>query len=1731
MPAVSVPSDSLYKIGGLTISSLDGCRDMTSSTSGRVIVAPTAFTVKKNSLFQLEIEAMHPGWYYTGLQYSTESSDLYVKVQQSLSDTGVSGSVNVPNPKTESKKDSLIGDLMPMTADLMAMDNIPIHYYGQPIDSKTPSDSTKNNTFLTKVIDENYVKVTMQSPYEFEIEVVASPTEDQWFYIPVANPKGLSSTVWGKVGSESTLPAGAAAGLIKVYAEALLDSSLGGYTLVGDELDAVKHGTHRVIDTQVDTETVGEWWSDSSSSDSKLSNWQSLYSFEEGTQTPEFIKKAYTDTFLNVPVIKTLNGIIQDDRAWYKLGYRNRACTVGTGLFVHNLSSSNGTARTAIYPYGNTFMGLSKQRNYSPTLADDGNYSVRMGDMLDCGDFLESVAKMGITTQDVDAGTVLPLCASDLQYKSRKSGASSSYNTPNSVIYRYGQPSFEGGVSVLTTPVYIPRDEGYHCYVPKMSFAESTRFHMLTATNVDEEVFIGLKYPKDLLDTALIRRPAPDVPTASDSWEGFYYVYRYGYSDHSKDAHQDHINKFWATHNPTAYPTPGYPANYPDTRPAFSIDVNPDLVYVTADDPTQGLFFNQAGFTADVSARYYSAYVYTRRTNYIPTPPVPSDVKTASDGEYVYYHCNHVDYQLRYQWFSSSDTPCVGRASSASLHTLGAGVAGMVMVFAGYIPAGSTPGTYKFKPFSSTESISGVLSCNPVPQFVSVSAQGSLSYNSTDAPYVGLNYVYVEGPNLSWNYDSQQDDRQDYEFYRVMLGVEVDKLKKTTMMENVIVAIDAEQVPLIGYPIAERPVLIQIDDASGVHLNDIEDLAITNPFYDDQIGEWVVVGASASHGKMYRIHVGMDSTLHHVVEFKTVRDSADLFETPYGKFTKLLGLCQTKDIHYLDERAEETKRAMAADVLFLVDDSGSMPGSMNELKQKINDMFTALYTTGVEDVRVGIACYTTKCGSVYYTGGGSNQLWATTQDQAQVMANDLKVAFVPGSHSKSAYHFSAIDWALQSYTFRDVKSRYIILITDTGDEGDPKSLADVEDRLVSRNIRVNVVSNAGQEAFYTPLVSATDGTFIPMSTVDGKTWGQIMAENLGSKMVNEIKTTYTVSVADSHLVLYGITEDTASSIVKGSNLVVATCRTYMEWDANKDTIVRIPVVGADAFVTQIQHLKNVIDKFEAPISSNRLVEWKGSVYRYYHQVTTKSVKSLKFFTQADDGSTMTCTVTINPDGSFQIDGDVEGGSSYSPDTKDGLLTVVWSKPTMGSEVTSISFSYETRVTEVYEDTSEPRSTPIVTQGTGSWGVTKLANLRGVPNVDQLYWSTPEEVPSDYAIHERVLWPHGVAVLFPYIYVLGYTYTQHPVNPDSYDGVSADMIITDKGWQMCMWKIDITAGLVSDPILIKDSSCFRFGFGIPARDKDARDALRDERMSIGTYPALYTSKHLSLGTMTRTFSNGGATVSFTPGEDETFERKLAGLLSPAGNETVDTAKGTLTRYTSAFKLIVSNVQSRARKILLAGSPTLPSKAIKYQFPSLSGLCGVAGQLLVFSNYHERPMLLNPLTGVLETTGLSIFPFTYPFDSNVTVSGETLSTMSEFNKYKIYTTHPFYQLCIGDGTSPNVYGMGIDVHDITSGETLVRRCYVRNNNLRDKLIDVTLSVPSNLVLPGSDMLYLSLTGNATDMTKVLTLDTVLHPCEKAKFYLHVVPSGSYSEENLIMYLNAKFSRVTEYFGYLS
>lgn len=1188
-PEVVRPTDSLFQLDGFVqLGSAADVREFMYPGIGRIIAAPNSYTLKQGDIIALKIIATHPAWLHSGLHYDDDSVRLTASFRQHQSDLGVPANVFVPNSKKAGQARSMAGASTPSSISQMAMNNIPIHYYGEALDTKKPGQSGYK-TFLSKIIDEDEIEVTCLSPFEYEIEVKSNLSKDQWFYIPVSSAKGMSNTTWGKMGYESTLPSGATAGLIKMRGEALLDAKSGKYIVTGDQLKAITQTTSTLL-------------------------------YRTGSMPGQIADTWYaqveTTIFESLPHYQIIKDMVDNETEYYACGYKTGCTTVGTGIFVKD------TNKPCTLSYGKSGAGIKHKQI---TTQDATTIkTAKMGDLLDCGDqYFEQVAKVGLEADYLPDGIVIPFCAAELEYVSNRDGPVGSFRMPTDQQYNYTYMYHNTLLSSSVTPTYIPPSDGQHCYSPAINFNASTKVTIIQAYDLEDEVDLTLK--------------------AHYSWT-------------------------LATVN-------GYANDKADQYVPKRITGDPTMGYGNRNNPVNGYDRDQFGY--HIGKRQY--------------------VTGGGLQPYVWHGEAFIN------WCNPSMNPTVGLDSTSNTKTHNVVFGGMIMAFVGFFPQGTPAGTYLWKPFWSVETSPDCLSVVH-SEYLPTAMQAQLKPATTMAPYLGMNILTSEGPSVDWLAEQKQDYDGDYKYWQVMKMVQLNNLQQEQTTENILMTIDQDTVPLVGYPIADKPMMMDLDDWTGDRACDVGDLAMTTPFYDPDLKDWVVVAASAQMQKFYRIRVEVNEVDgvtdsdpkeyvgRYVTRFKEVIDSKELFDTPYGKLVDVYGLCHTKDIHYLD----------------------------------------------------------------------------------------------------------------------------------------------------------------GEE--------------------------------------------------DDHLVLYGRTEYDNSARVEGSNLVVGTCRTYMEWDLHKDTMSRV------------------------------------------------------------------------------------------------------------------------RISDV--------------------------------------------MPVDFNIDDDINWPKGIAVMYPYTYILGFHWEVAPKEPIVDPLVAGGIEITGEGWQMALWKVDITSGIINDVIALRDVATFRYTYGIPALNKEAN--------------RLYRSDYNTLGAVRK--------YSFGPD--------------------------------SNGKLPASEV--------------LPKISKSYEFPSLAGICHVSGQLMAFSNYHEKLVLINPLTGAVETLGTNIFPFSYPFNANVASNGDLVSAVSLFGGRHFYTVHPFFHVCIGDGLPPNSYGAGIDVTDAANGTKLLRKCRLKNNLLRDKLSNVEIIVPDPADLPGSDMLYLSWTGLPADKTKTLKLNdhpegiTSIGPAGYATFYLHVEPNEPI-ERTFILYLNAKFGRTTEFFGY--
>ena len=1368
MPLVTRPVDTLVQLDNFVTAVDSNVREFFYAGIGNIIVAPSSYKLRAGDAIGIKVSTIHPAWYYSAMNYNDEHLSLYGKYQHYRTDMGVEANISVPNTKRSSMAQSHAGVVDPTTSSYQMMDDIPVHYYGKAVAKKKPSEPGYN-TFLTSIIDNDKIKVTRLSAWEYEIEVLQNLTEEQWFYLPDACAKGLPNTIWGKVGTESTLPKGASCGLIKVRSEAMLDAKSGCYLLTGKQLEAITAPTTTIYENSYVDKTGGH---------------------------PSWILNFLETTIPGLEQYQTIQEIVEAGNPYFACGYKMGCCTVGTGIFVRNGSE------VATIPFGQTTNGISyKRREVQNQDAPKEKYT--MGEMLDCEDFFETIAKSGNGTEKLPVGVIIPLCASELQIDSKEPDPSP-YQAPICAQYKYSYPVEGTSLPVAVTPTYIPSASTITCYMPRLQNSTSTIVNMLQVNGLDDTVTAFL-YPQQ----SWLQIGTGNIASA--------------------------------------------------IRPMSAMN------YASNDNPTGGLDRDKFGFTQTHS---YSEY----------TPSWSYTVRYQGRGKAV--------------WNNPSIDPTIGSDASPTEYINNVLISGIIMAFVGVFPAGTEKGTYLWKPFESVQTATGCLMSLDA-EYISAPAVASLKPETTSVPYIGLNIVTAESSGLNWSTELIAGDNDYYKFWQVLQNVSYNNEKTFKIMDTRFMTINVDEVATVGYPIAERPMLIDIDDWSGDKACDIGDLVVTGPIFDKETHEWEVIAASILLKKLYRIDVEVSEEGNYVTKFLRVRDSKELFDTPYGQFSEILGLAYTTDIHYLEKpRVVEEMNEYAADVLFLVDDSIGMAALIDVLKDNIDDLLLRFEDKGIRHIKVGAAVYdiTQKALSL---PGTEDTYWANDIDKASELVKTIAPQLT-GSTEYASHHWSALSWAVDNYEWdKNYRVKHIILVTNTDYENDSILEGTAQNKLKAAKINLDVITD--KVRYFSSIVTETDG--IVLDSGSGENWGPSMVEHIGDYISNAVDYAYRVIAEEGAIVFYGITEEEVSTNTKGTNLVVGTFRTNMEWDVNKDTICRIRMNG--------------------------------------------------------------------------------------------------------------------------------------------------------PNQE------------NYQISKDINLPRGVAVMYPYVYVLGYTWVSMPTQPVVDPIVSSTMPLTGSGWQMALWRMDVTSGLGNDAIQVQDATDMRFTFGIPAKDKDAAQLWRDDKVKLG-------------GVMKYTW----------------------GTTQPN---------------------------------ILPASQSLPLRSKSYENPAIAGIFAASGQLIAFSNYLEKIVAINPITGCIEELGTNIFPFTYPYNHNTCASGDVISTVSRFGGRNYYTAHPFFHICIGDGLIPNKYGSGIDIQDITKGQSLLRTCKLKNNLLRDSLYDVYLIVPEPEKLPGSDMLWLSLTGNEADKSKSIRIPGPVLPCETVTFYIHITPELKEMESYLILYVNSRFSRVTVFFGY--
>ena len=162
-----------------------------------------------------------------------------------------------------------------------------------------------------------------------------------------------------------------------------------------------------------------------------------------------------------------------------------------------------------------------------------------------------------------------------------------------------------------------------------------------------------------------------------------------------------------------------------------------------------------------------------------------------------------------------------------------------------------------------------------------------------------------------------------------------------------------------------------------------------------------------------------------------------------------------------------------ADVVFVVDTTGSMGGTIRNVKNNINQFVEKLEENKV-DIRLGLVEYR----DIYADGVGSTKSydWYTDVDSFKSQLSSLGVS--GGGDTPE----SAVDalYCAKNMSFRTGVKKYIILISDAdykdGIASDSSiTMKDAIDELVSKDIVTSVVTRTQYYTDYSLLVTKTDG--------------------------------------------------------------------------------------------------------------------------------------------------------------------------------------------------------------------------------------------------------------------------------------------------------------------------------------------------------------------------------------------------------------------------------------------------------------------------------------------------------------------------------------------------------------------------------------------------------------------------------------------------------------------------------
>lgn len=180
-----------------------------------------------------------------------------------------------------------------------------------------------------------------------------------------------------------------------------------------------------------------------------------------------------------------------------------------------------------------------------------------------------------------------------------------------------------------------------------------------------------------------------------------------------------------------------------------------------------------------------------------------------------------------------------------------------------------------------------------------------------------------------------------------------------------------------------------------------------------------------------------------------------------------------------------------ADIVFVVDNTGSMAGIQTTIANNFSDLITSISGQGVSDIRMGIVEYT---DNEFLLSDFNGSKWSSNQED---ISNEiLRLASTNRGATENA--MTALNTAADSYDFRDnengAQTKHIVFVTnETAD--DSGFLSSTLANLQGKGIHVHgVYQKYSDTAPLDSIVQSTDGKFVDLSS---PTWGTEISTVIG----------------------------------------------------------------------------------------------------------------------------------------------------------------------------------------------------------------------------------------------------------------------------------------------------------------------------------------------------------------------------------------------------------------------------------------------------------------------------------------------------------------------------------------------------------------------------------------------------------------------------------------------------------